>query len=84
MQQADANELLTYSAAAAKHQDNTVIVYKVATYHTVDKDNIYCYPFEDIPHLLIIDRYSGAILPRNEIVYRHIFERGQAATRETL
>ena len=29
-------------------------------------------------------RYSRATLPRNEIVFRHIFERGQAATREAL
>jgi hypothetical protein len=60
MHQADANKQHTYSAAAVKHQDNTVIVNKAATYHTVDMDNIYCYPFEHIPHLLITGRYSGA------------------------
>jgi hypothetical protein len=78
------SNLLTPPRAAAKYQDNTVVVYKAATYHTIYRDNSYCYPFEDIPRLLITCRYSGATLPRNEIVFRHIFERRQAATRETL
>ena len=82
--QAKANQQITYATAAAKHQDNNVIVYKAATFHTVDKDSTYCYPFEDIPYLLITGRHSGATLPKNEIVFRHIYERGQAATRETL
>jgi hypothetical protein len=75
-QQANDNTQITYAAAAAKHQDNTVTIYKAATFHTVDKDNTYNYPFEDIPHLLITGRYSGATLPKNEIVFRHIYERG--------
>jgi len=75
---------MTYAAAAAKHLDNTVAVYKTATFHTVEKDLTYNYPFEDIPHLQITGRYSGATLPKNEIVFRHIFERGQNVTRETL
>ncbi len=83
-QQANTNKQITYAAAAAKHQDNTINFYKAATFHTADKDNIYCYPFEDIPHLLINGRYSGDTLPKNEIVFRHIFERGHNATRETL
>ena len=70
--QAIDDKQITCAAAAAKHQDNTVTVYKVATFHTVDKDNTYSYPFEDIPHLLIAGRYSGAKLPKNEIVFRQI------------
>jgi hypothetical protein len=83
-QQANDNKQITYAIAAAKHQDNTVTVYKAATFYNVDKDNTYSYPFEDIPHLLITGRYSGATLPKNQIVFRHIYERGQTATRETL
>jgi hypothetical protein len=82
--QANDNQQITYATTAAKHQDNTVTVYKAATFHTVDKDNTYSYPFEDIPLLLITCIYSGATLPKNEIVFRHIYERGQTATRETL
>ena len=53
-----------------------------ATFHTADKDNVYPYSFHDIPHLLIIGRYSGATLRKHEIVFKYIFERGQPATRE--
>jgi hypothetical protein len=60
------------------------IPYKPATFHTIDKDNSYLYPFEDIPHLLITRRYYRATLPKNEIVFKHIFERGHAATGEVL
>ncbi len=62
-----------------------LIPYKPKTFHIVDMVTIYLYPFEDIPHLLITGKYSGATLPKNEIVFRHIFERGHAAaTREIL
>jgi hypothetical protein len=61
-------------AANSPHQ--AIITYKLATFHTVDKDNTYLYPYEDIPHLLITGRYSGATLPKYEIVFGHIFERG--------
>jgi hypothetical protein len=61
-----------------------VIPYKPATFHTVDKDNTYLYPYEDISHLHITGKYSGATLPKYDIVLRYIFERGHAATREVL
>jgi len=83
-QQANDNKQITYATSAAKYPDNTVTVYKAATFNTVEKDSTYSYPFEDIPYLLITGRYSGAALPKNEIVFRHIYERGQTATRETL
>jgi hypothetical protein len=41
-------------------------------------------PLEDIPHLLLTCKYAGATMPKNEIVFRHIFERGLPATREAL
>jgi hypothetical protein len=81
---ATANNQLTYAAAAAKYQDQKVAVYKPATFHKVDMDNNYLFPYEDIPHLLITGRYSGATLPKNDFYFRHISDRGQAATRETL
>ena len=62
-----ANNQLTYAAAAAKYQDKIAAVYKTATFHKVDKDNKYSFPYEDIPHLLIRKRYSGATLPKNKI-----------------
>ena len=44
----------------------------------------YSYPFEDIRHLLTTNNYSGSTMPRNEIVSRNIFKRGQPATREAI
>jgi len=75
---------LTYSEAAVNPPLQALIPYKSATFHTVDVDKNYLYPFEDIPHLLVTRRYSGATLPKYEMVFRHIFERGHAATREVL
>jgi hypothetical protein len=75
---------LTYAAATATNSPQAITPYRPTTFYTVDKDNTYPYPFEDTPHLLITGRYLGATLPKNEIVFRHIFERGQAATREAL
>ena len=83
-QQLHDQKQITYVAAAAKHPDNTTAVYKTATFHTAEKDLTYSNPFEDIPHLHITGKYSGATLSKNEIVFCHIFERGQHATRETL
>ena len=79
-----ANNQLTYAAAAAHYQDHTFAFYKPATFHKVDMDNSYAFPYEDIPHLQITGRYSGGTLSKNNIVFGHIFERGQAATREAL
>jgi hypothetical protein len=75
---------LTYAAATATHIPQAITPYRPTNFYTVDKGNTYPYPFEDIPHLLITGRHSSATLPKNEIVFRHIFERGQTATREVL
>ena len=48
-----ANNQLNYAAAAAKYQDQIVAVYKLATFHKVERNNSYSSPYEDIPHLLI-------------------------------
>ncbi len=79
-----AKQQQTYVAVAAKPYEQSISTYKLATFHTVDKDNNFPYPFEDIPNLIITGRYSGATLPKNDIIFRHIFERGHAATREVL
>ena len=64
--------------------NQAITPYKPATFHKIDKDNNFAYPFEDIPHLLITCKYSGDTPPKYELVFRHIFERGQAAIREVL
>ena len=64
--------------------NEAIIPYKLATFHRFYKDNNYAYPFENIPHLLISSKYSKATLPKYELVFRHIFERRQVATREVL
>jgi hypothetical protein len=69
------NQHLTY-AAAATHAPPTTTLYKPSTFHTVIKNNTYSYPYEDIPHLLITGRYSRATSPKNEFVFKHIFEKG--------
>ncbi len=69
------NRQLTY-AAAATHASTITTLYKPTTLHTITKDNTYTYPYEDITHLLITGRYSGATSPKNEIVFKHIFEKG--------
>jgi len=74
----------TYSAVTAIPTNQALIQYKHATFHTIERDNSYLYPFEDIPHILIRGRYSRATLPKNEIVFMHIFERRHAATRDVL
>ena len=78
-----ANHQLTY-AATSTHASPITTLYKPTTLNTVTKDNTYTYPIEEIPHLLITGIYPGATLPKNEIVFKHIFEKGQAATREVL
>jgi hypothetical protein len=67
---------------AAIPPNQAIITYNLAIFHTIDRDNSYIYPFEDIPHLLITCMYSGATLPKHEILFRYIFECGQAATKE--
>ncbi len=56
-----ANNQLTYANAVAQYQDHTVAVYKPATFHKVDRDNNYAFPYEDISHLQITGRYSEAL-----------------------
>ena len=48
------------------------------------RDVDYHYPFESLPHLLLMGRYSEATLPWNETVFRNVFPSGQATTRELL
>ena len=79
-----AGQLQTYAAVAAKSYEQYVSTYKPATFHTIDRDNDFSYPFEDIPRLLITRRYSEAALPKNEIIFTQIFEREYAATRDIL
>ena len=41
-------------------------------------------PFKISPHLQVTSRYSNSKLKLNELVFRHIFETGQHATRTVL
>jgi hypothetical protein len=75
---------ITYAAVAAMGKDQPISIYNSTTFYTVERDNAYPYPLEDIPHLILTSRYSGATMPKNEIVFRHIFERGLPATRKAL
>jgi len=54
------------------------------TFHTVAKDVEFPYPFAANPYLLITGRYSGSTDNNHELVFRHVFPAGQAATREPL
>jgi hypothetical protein len=60
---------------------NTLAVCQL-TLHTVAKDMGFPYPFAANPHLLVTGRYSGSTNNKHELVFRHIFPAGQAATRE--
>ena len=62
----------------------TTVPYKSQMYHTVGKDVGFIYPFATQPHLLLTGRYSGNDANKNEIVFRHLFPAGQAATRDLL
>ena len=48
------------------------------------KDVGFTYPFAANPHLLVTGRYSGSTDNNHELVFRHDFPAGQAATRELL
>ncbi len=61
-----------------------MVLYKTPTFHTVAKDGMIPFPFEVYPHLQVKGKYSKSKLPLNELVFRHIFEPGQCATREDL
>jgi hypothetical protein len=51
--------------------NQAITPYKPATFHKIDKDNNFAYPFEDIPHFLITSIYSRATLPKYELILRH-------------
>jgi hypothetical protein len=51
---------------------------------TVAKDVGFPYPFATNPHLLNIGRYLGSTDNKHELVFRHVFLAGQAATQELL
>jgi hypothetical protein len=61
-----------------------MVLYMTPTFHTIDKDKMLPFPFEAHPHLQVTRRYSKSKLPQNKLVFRHIFEPGQYATREVL
>ena len=62
----------------------TTVAIRQPTFHTVAKDVGFPYPFAANPHLLITGRYSGSTDNKHELVFRHVFPPGQAATRELL
>ena len=64
---------MTYAATTANNMLKMTL-YKPATLYAVDKDNIYTYSFEDIQHMVISDMCPSAALPKNEIVFRYVFE----------
>ena len=43
-------QLITYVAVAAMGKDQQISVYKPATFYTVERDNAYPCPLENIPH----------------------------------
>jgi hypothetical protein len=57
---------------------------RLPTYHTVEKDQGYPYPFAENSHLLIKGKYSNSTYNSNELVFRHFFPAGHAATPELL
>ena len=57
---------------------------KLPTYHTVARDPAVPYPFAANSHVLITDKYSGSNDNQNELVFRHVYPAGQAATKEVM
>ena len=68
----------------AKTPCTDMVLYKTLTFHTIAKDGMIPFPFEVTPHLQVTGRYSKSKLPLNELLFRHIFEPRQYATREVL
>jgi len=62
---------------------NTVAI-RQPTFHIVAKDVGFSYPLAANPHLLITGRYSCSTDNKHELVFRHVFPTGQAATWELL
>ncbi len=63
---------------------NTELAVKLPTYHTVARDLAVPYPFATNPHLIITGRYSGSSDSQNELVFKHLYPSGHAATNELL
>jgi hypothetical protein len=72
----------TSVATAAPQPQLQLVHYRQATFHTLERDHNYAYPFEAIPYLLVTGRHSASTLPRSEIVFRLIGKQGHATTRE--
>jgi len=69
-------------ATRASPGSNSGIAVMLPTYHTVEKDLAIPYPFAVNPHLLISGRYSSNNDNQNDIVFKHVYPVGHAATRE--
>ena len=74
----------SWAVVEAPDSHNALTPYRKITFHKVDNDNNFLYPFEDISYLNVSSRYSTARTPHCTIIFRHIFEHGHAATREAL
>jgi hypothetical protein len=68
----------------AQTPSTDIVLYMTPTFHTIAKNGMIPFPFEATPHFQVSGRYSKSKLPQNELVFRHIFEPGQYATREVL
>jgi len=75
---------LTWTEAIGHPPSQQVVQFKNPTYHIVAHDAGHPFPFEHIPHLILTRRCSGSTLIQNEIVFRHIYPIGHAATKEML
>jgi hypothetical protein len=67
--------------APDKHQ---AVQYKNPTYHTIAQDVGFPFLLEHIPHIKLTDKYYGSFLLHNELIVRHFYPAGKAATRELL
>ena len=75
----------TYAEATrAQSATRHFLTIRNPTYHTVDKDPTFPHPFDPIPHLFLIGRYSSSNLLQTELVFRYVLQPRQAATRELL
>ena len=76
--------ILWAEAATSQTQSTEMVLYKTPTFQNTAKDGMIPFPFEVHPHLQVTSIYSKSKLPHDELVFRHIFEPGQYATREVL
>jgi hypothetical protein len=61
-----------------------IVPYRTPIFHTIAMNGMIPFPFETTPHLQVTGRFSKSKLPQHELVFRHIFEPIQYATREVL